>query len=75
MDASVQIAASARKLAGSRVFKKRLPKEFGGGRINVTARSDIRLLLPGLQPKGSLQLHRRVLYFAKLLLPEVITDE
>jgi FkbM family methyltransferase len=49
MDARVQIAASARKLAGSRVFKKRLPKEFGGGRINVTARSDIRLLLPGLQ--------------------------
>ncbi|MFZ0304484.1 MAG: FkbM family methyltransferase [Terracidiphilus sp.] len=53
MNTKVKAAGIIRTLAGSSVFKKRLPQEFGGAQINVTARSDIRLLLPGLESSAS----------------------
>jgi FkbM family methyltransferase len=41
------LVAIARKLTGPFIFRKRLPGVFGSGRIYVTTRSDIRLLVPG----------------------------
>jgi FkbM family methyltransferase len=53
MNSKVAIAKLARKLSGSTVFRKRLPSEFGGARVNVTSRSDIRLLAPGFARSAS----------------------
>jgi FkbM family methyltransferase len=41
------LANIARFLTGKFVFNKRLPASFGGAKIRVTSRSDIRLLKPG----------------------------
>ena len=41
------LARVARNMTGRFTFRKRLPAEFGGARIHVTARSDVRLLAPG----------------------------
>jgi FkbM family methyltransferase len=53
MNASLEIAKLARKLTGNFVFRKKLPRTFGSARINVTSRSDIRLLAPGLHRSAS----------------------
>lgn len=46
---------AARAITGHFVFRKRLPREFGGDKIYVSSRADIRLLAPGLQrPAGDL---------------------
>src|SRR6056297_2081472 len=37
----------ARKVTGPFLFRKRLPRRFGNGKILVTTRSDIRLMVPG----------------------------
>jgi FkbM family methyltransferase len=47
MNAMLQLAGLARQLTGSFTFRKRLPAAFGRARIRVTARSDVRLLVPG----------------------------
>ena len=54
MSTSLKLAHIARKLTGRFVFQKRLPVEFGGARINVTSRSDIRLLAPGFKTVSDL---------------------
>ncbi|HWL53885.1 MAG TPA: FkbM family methyltransferase [Chthoniobacteraceae bacterium] len=43
------LVKAARTFTGPLVFPKRLPRDFGGEKIYVTTRSDIRLLAPGLQ--------------------------
>lgn len=43
------IVRATRTITGPLVYRKRLPKDFGRQRIHVTTRSDIRLLMPGLQ--------------------------
>jgi FkbM family methyltransferase len=53
MISKLAIAKVARKLSGGTVFRKRLPSEFGGARVNVTSRSDIRLLAPGFARSSS----------------------
>ncbi len=47
MGLKLKVAAFARQLTGGAIRRKRLPAEFGRALINVTTRSDIRLLLPG----------------------------
>ncbi len=47
MSARLVLARIARHMTGRFTFRKRLPAEFGGARIYVTARSDVRLLAPG----------------------------
>jgi len=44
---AVGIAQVLRGLTGGFTFRKTLPREFGGAKIIVTSRSDIRLLAPG----------------------------
>lgn len=48
-NATIQIAKLVRKIAGNFVFRKALPSKFGHAKINVTSRSDIRLLVPGFE--------------------------
>lgn len=43
----LKFAQVVRNLTKSLSFRKRLPPEFGGGRVIVAPRSDIRLLYPG----------------------------
>lgn len=47
MKISQSAAAGARTISGKLVFRKKLPHAFGRGHVNVTSRSDIRLLAPG----------------------------
>jgi FkbM family methyltransferase len=53
MTTKLQIAKFARTLFGNIVFRKKLPQAFGNAKINVTARSDIRLLTPGFSRSAS----------------------
>jgi FkbM family methyltransferase len=51
---AARVAASLlRRLTGSLVYRKRLPQEFGGTRIYVTSRADIRLLVPGFSASAA----------------------
>jgi len=47
MGLGLVLARIARHMTGRFTFRKKLPAEFGGARIYVTARSDVRLLAPG----------------------------
>ncbi len=47
MSLSLGIVSAARAVTGGIVFRKKLPAGFGGARVYVTSRSDIRLLKPG----------------------------
>lgn len=47
------VANVARVLSGGVVFRKRLPRAFGGAHVRVTTRSDIRLLAPGFSRSAS----------------------
>jgi len=53
MSAPLRLASIARGLTGTFSFKKRLPTAFGGAPINVTSRSDIRLLVPGFSKSAA----------------------
>ena len=53
MNTRLQIAEIARTLSGNFVFQKKLPSAFGNAKINVTSKSDIRLLAPGFAGSAS----------------------
>jgi FkbM family methyltransferase len=53
MNATLEIAKIARKLTGNFIFRKKLPRAFGNARIDITSRSDIRLLTPGFRRSAS----------------------
>ena len=44
----LKLAQIVRGLTSSLTFRKRLPREFGGGKVFVTPRSDLRFLFPSL---------------------------
>lgn len=49
----LKLAQIVRSLTRSITFRKRLPREFGGGKVIVTPRSDLRFLYPGLSRVGT----------------------
>jgi len=59
MDFKLATAAVARRVTRGMVFRKRLPATFGGGRFYATSRVDIRLLLPGVEPRDLLEVAER----------------
>ena len=46
------IASAVRCAVGPLVYRKRLPREFGGAALYVTVRADLRLLYPGYERAG-----------------------